>query len=485
MSANITLISAAFFAILLLLAPPIARPSDPIDIGSRRELFVDRLLIDQLDGARLKLHTPVEREQILRFDQPWEGSYSNYSTVLRDGHEIRLYYRGGPEIIDGKPQNEFTCLAVSTDGTHFTRPDFGLYKVKGTRHNNVILANDPACHNFTPFIDTHPNVPDDQRYKAVSGVMGIGLFVFSSSDGIHWNKLSDKPVFTKGSFDSQNVAFFSEQENKYVCYFRNFKNIGDEKYRWISRTTSEDFLHWSEPVEMSFGNAPPEHLYTNCTQPYLRAPHIYLSICARFLPNRMALPRAEYKRLNVHPWQWQGCSDAVFMSTRGDNRYHRTFMKSFIRPGRNDRNWVARANYPATGFIQTGPDELSMYIHRHYAQPSAHLQRLTIRPDGFLSVNTPYAGGQLITRPLIFKGKHLEMNAATSAAGGIRVELQDADGNPIPGYTLDESIEFFGDQLAHVARWKTGHDLSSLADQPVRLRITLKDADLFSIRFIE
>ena len=52
------------------------------------------------------------------------------------------------------------------------------------------------------------------------------------------------------TYDSQNVAFWSQSEQCYVCYFRTWKKVGKTNYRWISRSTSEDFVTWSVPVEM-------------------------------------------------------------------------------------------------------------------------------------------------------------------------------------------------------------------------------------------
>ena len=59
--------------------------ADPVAIGSRRELFVDRFLIDKLTNARLHLCEPRDEGIVLRMDRPWEGPQSGYSTVLRDG----------------------------------------------------------------------------------------------------------------------------------------------------------------------------------------------------------------------------------------------------------------------------------------------------------------------------------------------------------------------------------------------------------------
>ena len=52
--------------------------STPIDIGTRRELFVDHCLIDALDGLELKLHEPHPGEVAVRFDDPWEDGFSFY-----------------------------------------------------------------------------------------------------------------------------------------------------------------------------------------------------------------------------------------------------------------------------------------------------------------------------------------------------------------------------------------------------------------------
>jgi hypothetical protein len=126
---------------------------------------------------------------------------------------------------------------------------------------------------------------------------------------------------------------------------------------------------------------------------------------------------------------------------------------------------------------------MSIYVNQDYAQPSAHLRRYSLRLDGFSSVNAPYDGGEFVTKPLRFQGQHLQLNCATSAAGSIRVELQDAAGTPLPGYAAIDCVEFFGNSIEHTVSWKQGSDISQLASQPVRLRFLMKDADVFALRF--
>ena len=452
---------------------------DPLRLGDRRELFVDHYLIDRLDGASLKLHEPQPAGTAIKYDRPWEGRGCAYITVLEDDGVYRMYYRGSPGDAP-----EVTCYAESADGIEWTKPDLGLFDVAGTRDNNVILtpeAAGEATHNFSPMLDRRPGIPESEQYKALGGPYMEGLTAFASADGVTWRKLAEKPVITKGAFDSQNVCFWSGAEGLYLCYFR----ISTQGVRTVARTTSKDFRTWSEPVEMDFGGAPMEHLYTNGTTPYFRAPHIYVALPGRFWPERKALGDEDAAALDV--WEGSGgandCSDAVLMTTRGGNRYDRTFMESFIRPGLEKENWVSRANYPAQGVVPTSPVEMSIYVGRGMGQRSARLDRLTLRTDGFASLHTGYSGGEMLTRPFRFEGGELLVNYATSAAGSIRIELRDATGAAIDGFALDDCDLIIGDDVDRAVTWKGSADVSRTARRPVRLRFAMKDADLYSLRF--
>ncbi len=475
----------SILALCVLAAPALAADPAPIDIAGRRELFVDHLLIDRMTGTELRLHHPQSAGSVLRFDQPWEGVFCAYVTVLKDADVYRMYYRGLPDASGGEAahgEREVTCYAESRDGIRWTKPELGLFEVRGSRANNVILVRSPACHNFSPFVDTRPGIEAAQRYKALGGT-GKGLLAFVSADGIRWKPVQEGPVFTKGAFDSQNLAFWSASENCYVCYFRSWKKFGSSGHRWISRTTSKDFVTWADPVEMQCGDVPPEDFYTNQTQTYFRAPHLYVSIFARFMPGRQVLSPEDAKRLGVVGDYFHDCSDVCFMTSRGGDRYARTFMEGFVRPGLGLANWTSRTNYPALGVVPTSDAEMSIYVQREYAQPSHHLERLVLRPDGFVSVNAPYRGGEMVTKPILFAGPELTLNMSASAAGQVQVEIQDSDGNPIEGFALADAKPVLGDHLARVAMWKNGSDTSRLAGKPVRLRFVMKDADLYAIQF--
>ncbi|MBM3774656.1 MAG: hypothetical protein FJW37_05770 [Acidobacteria bacterium] len=448
----------------------------PIDIGSRLELFVDDFLIESLEGVRLVLHPPRPAGKAIAFDQPWEGNTSAYVTVFKDDDRYRMYYRGSAEssyiprsaVRPGGPlpgaHPEFACYAESRDGIAWTKPSLGLVEFDGSKQNNIIWGEKSISHNFAPFRDRNPAAPPAERYKALAGGRSAGgLVAFRSADGIHWSRMREKPVLADGAFDSLNVAFWDSPRGLYVAIYRDFRH----GVRTIKFATSKDFLNWSAGEWADFGAAPLEHLYTNATSPYFRAPHIFLAFPKRFVPWRTVHEDASSP----------GISETVFMASR-DGLHWRRRLEAFIRPGRDERDWIHRNNMVAAGVVPTAADELSLYCSRHYNYPTAYLERMTLRTDGFISAQAGFAGGELRTKPLTFEASSLVLNYATSAAGSLQVELEDVHGNPLPGLALADQKPLFGDRIEHAL--KIDKRLSGI---PVRLRFVLKDADLYSFQF--
>ncbi|PWJ58150.1 hypothetical protein CLV98_1047 [Dyadobacter jejuensis] len=453
-----------------------------IELGSKREIFVDKFLIQELKGAELVMKSPRDEGAVMAFNEPWETNAPAYITILKDTDRYRAYYRGGTPGKNGRSIDN-TCYAESQDGIAWEKPILNMVSVNGSKENNVILEEMPLTHNFSPFIDTNPSASASQKYKAFGGTDSSGLIPFVSEDGVHWTKLSQTPVITDGLLDSQNVSFWSESEQVYVCYFRSWTGGGELGYRSVSRSTSKDFLHWTKPVEMSYGDTPFEHIYTQQTSPYFRAPHIYIAIGSRFVPHRQIATLDQLERLQVDPGQHKGLSEPFLMSSRGGTTYDRTFMEAYIRPAVGLNHWSARTNYPSLNVVPTGDSEMSLYVNQDYAQPTGHLRRYSMRLDGFSALNAPYEGGAMITKPFTFEGKELEINYATSAVGEIRIAIQDEHGEEIPGFSMIECAELVGNETVRTVTWNGEKDLSQLSSKPVRLHIYLKDADLYSIRF--
>ncbi|MBQ9789603.1 MAG: hypothetical protein IJW31_08425 [Lentisphaeria bacterium] len=386
---------------LSLLAMASTLFADVANLGSDRELFVDNQMIEKMDNAEIKLHSPIEREITFKLDQPHEGNCSCYFTIFKDGDKYRMYYNGGHFAQWGiigtarKQHPEFTCLAESTDGINWTRPILNKVEFNGSKANNIVPVPARWTHCFTPFKDTNPDCPADEIYKAVAFDHGAPkqLFGFVSPDGINWKLVSDKAIITGGNFDSQNLVFYDNARGLYVAYYRK----SPQKNRGIATATSKDFINWTEGKMLSYGGKD-ENFYTNAIMRYGRAPYLLgfpmLFRDGRLYPGNLGI----------------GVGDGGFMSSRdGENFY--LFEEAFLRPGLNRERWYNRNNYAAWGgLIETPTDipggnkELSLYFSEGYFEGrEVNIRRCTLRIDGFASIHAGAKKGTVLTTPLTFK----------------------------------------------------------------------------------
>ncbi len=500
-------VSCLYTTVTMLLAAAAAE-QEPVTIGGRLELLVDQHVAETLRGVELRLHQPVRRELVFRTDAPWEGNASAFQSLVRDGDRYLMYYRGlhyrhsGPAAQALADHPWYLCRAESTDGVHWTRPELGVFEIGGSRANNVVLTpeavrevgGDPA--HTAVFLDTNPACPPDARFKcAIVGSQPKGLYFLGSPDGIRFRLLSTTPAVTEGAFDSQNLAFWDPVAACYREYHRGFK----DGVRAILTASSPDLLRFPAPTWLQYEDSPAEHLYTNQVQPYLRAPHLLVGFPLRYTERGwsapvLALPGLEERlvRGQSHPRYGYAVTDALFMSSR-DGLTFKRWGEAFIRPGPRQReSWVYGDNFVFWGLVETAsaiedaPPELSIYTTESYWEGvGTAVRRSTLRLDGFVSAHAPLAGGELVTRPVVFEGGNLTINAETSGAGGIQVELQGPDGRPLEGYALAECPPILGDSVRHVVRWEgPGGDLRPLAGRPVRLRFVLRDADLYAFQFV-
>ncbi|MFO0820402.1 MAG: hypothetical protein U1A77_20820 [Pirellulales bacterium] len=486
-----------------------AEPVAPIALGQRRELFIDDYLIAQLNNAQLLVHSPTPQEIAVQCDAPWEGNGCGYFTVLHDAREkiYRMYYHAWQIPTGLEPGGPLTIgYYESDDGIRWRRPNLGLCEFKGSKDNNIVLdklADGGRCHDFSPFIDANPACPPEASYKATGAGFDTqrGIWAYQSADGIHWKPMAPRPVYTQGVFDSQNISFWSPTEKKYVLYYRIFSEKGTTGTRLVNRAVSDDFLTWKDEGTIRFpegeGPQPKAQFYVSQIKPYERAPHLSIGFPARYVdhgltPSAKLLPEWDLreKRLTVSPRYGTVVTDSVYITSR-DGMNFRQSNDVFLRPGlRTRHNWSYGDNYLAWHVVETestrddSPRELSLYATESYfTRRDSRLRRYTLRIDGFASVHAKSREGELLTKPITFTGNELSLNVATSAAGMVQVEILDQEGRPIPGFTRDECDLIYGDSLDRRVTWKGNASVAALRERVVSLRLTLREADVYSLVF--
>lgn len=448
----ITLASTFLVVIGMVTTSPCA---EPIDVGNRLELFVDDHLIGKISGdIRQELIKPEPKEVVFVTDEPWEGNTSGYYSIFQDGDMYRMIYRGWNHDTKKKmTHKELACYAESKDGIHWNKPKIGAFEWDGSKANNIVWKG-PGAHCFTAFRDDNPKAPTEARYKALDRTRG-GLLAFQSPDCKHWKLMQKKPVITRGAFDSQNLAFWDADRKEYRAYWRIFSN----GVRAIRTATSKDFIHWENEADLKYAKGTPsEHLYTNAIQKYSRAPHLFIGFPTRF----------ETKSQQVEP---------ILMTSRDGITFHRHADAVIPRTAPKDRNHN-RSNYMTWGMLQLPgkPNEISVYGTENYYEPTpGRVRRFVYRVDGFVALRGGGDGGQVTTKLLRYKGQKLLLNYLVRTGGSLKVEALDESGK-----VVGISKPLSGDAIDAPVSWQQNPNLSQGV---VQLRFTIKNADLFSLRF--
>lgn len=499
-----------------------------INIGSRREVFFDDYLIDtENTTVETRLCKPAEKEVVLKLDKPWEIGCS-YVHFFYDDGKYRMYYvaHNYQKMVKAKEgdeeKNYRVCYAESIDGINWVKPDLGICPWNDDTHTNIIFKA-IWLDNFYVFKDTNPNCPADEKYKAIvkdNYFERHGLTSYFSADGVNFRP--GRFITDQGAFDTMNVVFWDESINKYRGYIRSFHdipvkrgtgdyldyrsyfvngenlefapgwdtddikkigagvlNLGKRDIRYIE---SEDFVNWTKPERINFGESEDIPLYTNCVSKYERAPHMYIGFPTRYMERKewtksfdvLSGREERIKRMKtLSKREGLAITDCAFMCSRdGFNfkRYDEAFLKSGIE---NDHNWFYGDCYIVKGFVQKD-SVLWMYCPESTGEYSV-IRRYELRTDGFVSLRAGGTEKVLKTKPFIFEGDTLLANISTSARGYAYFTIEDMDGNRI------ESCEMFGDSIEKPIGFE--EDLSTFSGKEVTMTVRMYDADLYSVQF--
>ena len=486
-------------------------PDSPWDIGSNKQLFIDRRFIEKSERIKLNVNPPVKRPgAVLESDKPWDAFNLIYYSIAKDGDVYKMWYQAYDDDQWGGGTSRM-CYAVSQDGLHWEKPNLGLVEYKGSKENNILL-DEPSKLGYV-FIDPHGK--PEQRFKMLTGIGTTRIR--TSPDGIHWTL--HPQVVWKPIWDTQKQAWWDPRIKKYVIQTRVQLDRENElpfpfvkpiesdppvvapklhrPIRALGRLEVDDIMKpWpTENVRTIMSADEHDPPGSDIYHPGGVYQYPYASDAYFMFP----LTYQHFRPGEGHPHN-DGVNDVQFAGSRDGLHWMRYDRRPFIPrglPGDPDAGMTGGTNF----FVRQGN-----YLYQYYGgwpwthggfrllSPAERRNRknwgrrfigvVVHRLDGFVSADAPQEGGYLITPPLVFRGHCLELNINVSALGGASVEIQDAAGKPIPGYSLADCDRILMNDVGHVVRWRGNSDVSRLAGEPIRLKIAMRAAKLHAFQFV-
>lgn len=462
---------AAFARHEAVVPPYLREPPEviPIDIG--RQLFVDDFLISETNLKR-EFHQPQWHPQtpVLKPEKPWEiRNHTPFAAPFSDGvwwdpqdQQIKMWYMGGSQC--------FICLATSTDGVRWERPELDEFD-KGT---NILKVEPIQRDSSTIWLDLE-ETDLARRFKMV--YFRSGLQTRFSRDGIRW---SDVVVEQKDTGDRTTV--FYNPFRKVWVYSIRAGNRGIGRCRYYCEHRDLGIKAWNSGNELS---------RWACADDLDRIPN---QAYDGDLPDLYNLDATPYESLIVgffviHSRVAGGNRPKINQVTLGYSRdgfhWSRPDRRPFLPVSDDPTAWNYGNVQPAGGGFLVMGDKLYFYCsgrnsHKDQDDGTGGSTGLaTLRRDGFASMYAAETAGQLTTRPLQFRGKHLFVNADVPE-GELTAEIVDANGKPIAPFTRENCQVVRGDSTARQIVWRGADDISKLSGQAVQFRLLLTKGRLYS-----
>ena len=483
-------------------------PIEPVHVGHKRQLLMDRYVVDDLNGCHRTVHQPVKHPDnpIISAEQPYEGAGPNsWGTILREPetglfriwtsvHDLSMFRR------DGKvPAVKRVHYYESDDGLSWRRPELGLCEYAGSKTNNIIMNNCLAdyvyvlplpkrMHDRGHYGMLYCNALANDQIPDPENMHHMRSFVAFSDDGIHWNDAPENPVWC-GRTDTNNCIVYNAERDVFMMYRRATINAGE--IRRIAYSESKDLISWTQPINI-FG-----HDELDPIGLYGMAVSSYEGIYWGFL-----------MRLHYHPAFEEGKA----LVGGKDNT-----MDTELAWSRDSIHWERHPLRPA--FIPTSApygesydwgqvrgmaniieidDEIRIYYagHEYLHAPgilrdddpkTTHICLATLRRDGFVSIDSGPYGGYMLTKPVTYPGGKLHINARTKEDGFVRVAVREGqgvrDGEWPEEWQFDHSAPFLGNNLDHIMAWQHGKSIEVFPSETLRLHFWMEKAELYSFWF--
>ena len=446
------------------------------------QIFVDLDDIEDLDNVEHLFHSATRHpaNPVLEYDvtRPWErparGPAASVIYDHEDGH-FKCWYQAlvGGEGPPEQPGQNTLSYAASEDGVHWTKPHLGLHEVAGTKDHNIVVPpeyHEGQDHWESVLKDTFDPDPA-RRYKGFGwSSLTKCLHTMTSPDGLNWTHRED-PIFEKIG-DAQAMMIDTAQK-RYVTFLRS----GNRLY-----SVSEDFVHWSKPA-VSLRPLPGQSghatMYNHVGFNYGDQ---YLGVVSYYHQDKRD-PRFPLLDLRL-----LSSDDGLHYRYPGAKPRSREALVGCGTYGEWDRFMVLLTGAPPVRF----GDKLHIYYrgfpcrHAPHGPPNnmdSHLGGgiglATIRADGFASLAAGFDSGRITTKPIVFDGSTLHINAKANFHAQVVAEVLDAKGKPIAGYTTNDCVPMTVDSVDHAIEWKQAK-LAALTGRPIKLRFHLVNTQLYS-----
>ena len=448
-----------------------------MDIAAKKQLFFDDAVIEKMEGVQRVVNLPQKHHAnpVMVADRPWEyNRICLYGTVLFDSEEniYKMWYQTYDRWATETTRQNAMCYATSEDGVHWQKPNVGLFPFKRSYENNIVMVGQTYVDGHSILKD-HRDPDPLRKYKTVyrdvmDGFSGVCVAV--SPDGIHWTPYPNNPVIPISS-DTHHPLIWDETIGRYVIYLRS-----DYVDRRVARSESADGFRWSQPqvvLEPDDKDAPDDQFYNLAA---FRYEGVYFGLLSVFHTD----PTEE------GPYRMKGHTDVELVCSRDGIDWQRPVQGAPFIPRGVEGEFDSLQIYSGCAAVVM-KDEIRIYYSGldvpHEISDHSSVGLVTLRRDGFFSLDADSSYGMMTTKPLTFSGQRLVINAEVNG-GSLTVELLDAEGKVIPGYSQADCQVILGDYLEQEVRWSGTSDIRSLQGRSVRLRFGLKKAKLFAFQFL-
>jgi len=461
----------------------------------RAHLLIDRppeqarvfLFVDDADIAeqhnlvrRVNQATKYPHNPVLVAEHPWEGeAVVPSATVLYDNEQMlyRMWYHGYQQL-SPREQLSALCYATALDGIHWTKPTLGSIPFNGAFDNNLVMPwGDPQQADvISASILATPTADSRAHYTMIyfgAGLHSQGVCLATSGDGLHWTPSKDNPVESGGVEPVGDVLYCIPEPtaDRVAAYYRI--PLRARPQAMLGRMESHDLRHWSgHRVILATDDQDPSD-----AELYGLTPFRYGELTLGLL--------WVYRRETGASEVQLACSRDGVQWTRVGER------QAFLAPSPVqvfDHHAIGRTSAPLVvgnelWFYYAGTAEAAL----GWKGPRQSIGLATVTLDRFVAL-TPDATstadeGCLTTVPILCNEQtHLLLNAVVNPGGYLGVEVLDAAGQPIPGFTRSEMKPFEGSAVYHRVTWQAHEDLGPLVGQSIRFRFVLARASLYAFR---